>query len=227
MVRRENKDKEQVVMKDLYIIGGGGFASEVLFVIERIQQQSKKWNNIFVVDDTRNAGDKIRTYEIKGDIDYLIRLKEDVDAVLTINSPAVRRSVVEKIKKGKENVSFPNIFDTSSIIDDEYLSIGEGNVIMHYVVLSTHLTIGNFNMFNSYTGIGHDTVMGDFNSFNPRVAISGRVTIGNENSFGLCSSVLQNKSIGSNNDIWLNTAILKNIKDGMTYFGSPAKKIDL
>ena len=214
-------------MKDLYIIGGGGFASEVLFVIERIQKRKQIWNNVFIIDDVRIVGKSIREYPIVGNIDYFIALHEDVDAVITINSPVGRKVVVDKIMKGKKNIFFPNIYDESAIVDYLYLNIGHGNIIMHHVVLSTHLKIGHFNIFNSYTGIGHDSKIGEFNSFNPRVAISGNVLIGDSNSFGLCSSVLQNKVVGSNNDIWLNTCVVKNIKNGNTYFGIPGKKIDL
>lgn len=213
-------------MRDLFIIGGGGFASEVLFVIERIQVNERKWNNIYIVDDFKHSGDKIRNYKVVGSIDYLLGIEEEIDAIITINDPIGRKFVVDKVKSNK-NIFFPNIYDASSIVDKDYLHIGEGNVIMHYVVLSTDLTVGDFNIFNSYSGVGHDSVIGDFNSFNPRVAISGRVIIGDLNSFGLCSSVLQNKRIGCRNEIWLHTNIVKNIKDGNVYFGNPAKRVYL
>jgi sugar O-acyltransferase (sialic acid O-acetyltransferase NeuD family) len=214
-------------MKDLYLIGGGGFASEVLFVIERISKIEKKWKSIFIVDDVKENGDKVREYQVVGNIDYLHQLKEDIDVIITINDPEPRKNIIETLKAKKKNVNFPNIFDTTSIVDEKYLTIGEGNIIMHYVILSTKLVIGNFNIFNSYTGIGHDSVMGDYNSFNPRVAISGKVIINDLNSFGVNSTVLQNKKIGSRNQIWLNTTIVKNLKDDGTYFGIPAKKVEV
>lgn len=213
-------------MKDLYLIGGGGFATEVLFVIERINKIKKKWSSIFIIDDNIKIDKKIRDYEVKGNVDYLSNLDEDIDVVITINNPEIRKEIVEKLKTNK-NISFPNIFDPTSIVDKEHLTIGEGNVIMHYVILSTQLVIGNFNIFNSFSGIGHDSVMGDYNTFNPRVAISGKVVMNDLNSFGVNSTVLQNKKIGSRNQVWLNTTIVKNLKDGGTYFGIPAKKVDV
>lgn len=213
-------------MKDLYLIGGGGFATEVLFVIERINKIEKKWSSIFIIDDNIKIDEKIRDYEVKGNVDYLSNLDEDIDVVITINNPEIRKEIVEKLKANK-NISFPNIFDTTCIIDEEHLTIGEGNVIMHYVILSTQLVIGNFNIFNSFAGLGHDSVMGDYNTFNPRVAISGKVVMNDLNSFGVNSTVLQNKKIGSRNQVWLNTTVVKNLKDGGTYFGIPAKKVDV
>ena len=213
-------------MKDLYLIGGGGFATEVLFVIERISKIEKKWSSIFIIDDNIEINEKIRDYEVKGNVDYLSNLNQDIDVVITINDSKIRKEIVEKLKDSK-NISFPNIFDTTSIVDEKQLTIGEGNIIMHYVILSTNLHIGSFNIFNSYTGIGHDGVMGDYNSFNPRVAISGNVVMNDLNNFGVNSTVLQNKKIGSKNQVWLNTTIVKNLKDGGTYFGIPAKKVNV
>lgn len=214
-------------MKELFLIGGGGFATEVLFVLERLNQIDKKWSSISIIDDNIAPGAKIRNYNVVGDLKYLLDLEQKIDVVITINEPQIRCKIADKIKATKNNVTFPNIYDFTSIIDYKYLSIGEGNIVMHHVILSTNLVIGNFNIFNSYTGIGHDSEMGDFNSFNPRVAISGNVIMNNLNSFGVNSTVLQNKKIGSRNQVWMNTTIVKNLKDDSTYFGIPAKKIDL
>lgn len=214
-------------MKDLFLIGGGGFATEVLFAIERLNKIEKKWSSIFIIDDNIEVGIKVRNYDVVGNVEYVVQLEKDIDVVITINDPKIRKKIVEKIKANKSNVSFPNIFDASSITDFDYLTIGEGNIIMHFVILSTNLNIGDFNIFNSYTGIGHDSLIGDFNSFNPRVAISGNVIMKDLNSFGVNATVLQNKKIGSQNEVWMNSTIVKNLKDDGKYFGIPAKKVDL
>lgn len=214
-------------MKELFLIGGGGFATEVLFVLERINKVEKKWSSIFIIDDNIVVGTKVRNYSVVGNVDYVTNVTQDIEVVITINDPEIRKNIVEKIKSKKTNVTFPNIFDASSISDYDHLQIGEGNVIMHFVILSTNLVVGSFNIFNSYTGIGHNSELGDFNSFNPRVAISGNVIMQNLNSFGVNATVLQNKKIGSRNEVWMNSTIVKNLKDDGKYFGMPAKKLDL
>lgn len=216
-------------MRKLFLIGGGGFATEVLFVIERLNSSDRKWPDIFIVDDNINFGTKIREYEVVGDLSSLYLIKEDIDVVITINNTLIRKEIVQKIRQNRKvgSTFFPNIIDSTSLIDSKYLKIGEGNIIMHFVVLSTSLNIGSFNIFNSYTGIGHDSTMGDFNTFNPRVAISGNVNMKDLNSFGVNATVLQNKKIGSMNEIWMNSTIVKNLKDGGKYFGIPAKKVDV
>jgi sugar O-acyltransferase (sialic acid O-acetyltransferase NeuD family) len=211
-------------MKNLYIIGAGGFSSEVLFVINRIQCFQKIWNNVYLVDPKKSINNH-QIYNLINDDEALINLTEEADVVITVNDINKRAEIFNKLSANLF-LNFPNIIDVSSIVNWEKLTIGIGNIIMHNVILSSNLTIGNFNIFNSYTGIGHDTCIGNFNTFNPRVSISGNVFIGNQNTFGLNSSVLQNVKIGSRNNIWFSTTITKNIKYDTTYFGIPPKKID-
>lgn len=214
-------------MKDLYIVGAGGFSTEIIHLIEIIQKESAKWRRIFLLDHTTEIHNtKLRGVEIVGDINVILEIDYEIDVVISINNVTARESIVN-ILSNNYNIKYPNIISPYSIIDFEYLKFGIGNVILHNVILSTNLMIGNFNIFNSYTGVGHDCKIGNFNSFGPRVAISGNVSIGNMNDFGVNSTVLQKKTIGDKNNIWMNSSIFKNIKNGNTYFGIPAKKIDL
>lgn len=214
-------------MKDLYLIGSGGFSTEILHLVEIIQKGKQQWKQVFFIDDNPEFNNtELRSVKILGGIEFFDTVDFEVDVVITINNVKIREEIIYKLKTNRR-VNFPNLFSPFSIVDFDYLKIGEGNIIMHYVILSSHLEIGNFNIFNSYTGIGHDSKIGDINSFGPRVAVSGAVSIGGMNDFGVNSTVLQNISIGNNNKIWINTSIVRNVKDSNTYFGIPAKKISL
>jgi FlaA1/EpsC-like NDP-sugar epimerase len=46
-------------MKDLYIIGAGGFTMEILFLIDRFYKSY--WNHIYIIDDDlEKIGTKVR-----------------------------------------------------------------------------------------------------------------------------------------------------------------------
>ena len=218
-------------MKDLYIIGGGGFTIEVLFLIDRFYKNV--WRNIYIIDDDPKKIDtKIRNIKIISTINDFIskcRNEKDIekDVLITINDPKVRNRTVAVLEKEKFRINFPNIFDQTVIIDKENSVIGKGNIIMDFVGITGNVHIGNFNIVGARTGIGHDSKIANFNTFSPRVSVSGHVVIGNGNTFGLNSAILQNKTIGNDNDIWSYTMILKNIKNNCTYFGMPAKKIKI
>ena len=218
-------------MKDLYIIGAGGFTMEVLFLIDRFYK--KKWKNIYIIDDnSEKIGSKIRNVDVVSNVnDFIVKCKNEEDTerdvLIAINNPIIRNTIVNLIVAEKIKINFPNLVDGTLIFDEEYSKMGKGNIIMDYVGITGNVTIGDFNIIGARTGIGHDSTIGHFNSFSPRVSISGGVTIGNCNTFGLNSAILQNKRIGDNNNIWSYTMILKNLKDNGTYFGFPAKKIQI
>ncbi|WP_396156594.1 serine acetyltransferase [Flavobacterium sp.] len=218
-------------MKDLYIIGAGGFTMEVLFLIDRFYKN--KWDNIYIIDDNSDKiGTKIRNVDVVSTInDFIVKCKNDIstekDVLIAINNPKIRNTIADLFLEEKIKINFPNLVDGTIIFDEEYSKMGKGNIIMDYVGITGNVAIGDFNIIGARTGIGHDSSIGNFNTFSPRVSISGNVTIGNCNTFGLNSAILQNKSIGNNNDIWSYTMILKNIKNDCTYFGMPAKKIQI
>ena len=218
-------------MKDLYIIGAGGFTMEVLFLIDRFYKKS--WKNIYIIDDnSEKIGSKIRNVDVVSNVnDFIVKCKNEGeterDVLIAINNPIIRNTIVNLIVAEKIKINFPNLVDGTLIFDEEYSKMGKGNIIMDYVGITGNVTIGNFNIIGARTGIGHDSTIGDFNTFSPRVSISGNVMIGNGNTFGLNSAILQNKSMGDNNDIWSYTMILRNIKNNCTYFGMPAKKIQI
>ena len=212
-------------------MGAGGFTMEVLFLIDRFYKN--KWDNIYIIDDNSDKiGTKIRNVDVVSTInDFIVKCKNDVstekDVLIAINNPKIRNTIVDLFLGEKIKINFPNLVDGTIIFDEEYSKMGKGNIIMDYVGITGNVTIGDFNIIGARTGIGHDSSIGNFNTFSPRVSISGNVIIGNCNTFGLNSAILQNKSIGNNNDIWSYTMILKNIKNDCTYFGMPAKKIQI
>ncbi|WP_310377788.1 serine acetyltransferase [Flavobacterium sp.] len=218
-------------MKDLYIIGAGGFTMEVLFLIDRFYK--KKWKNIYIIDDNSDKiGSKIRNIDVVSNVnDFILKCKNEIhtapDVIIAINNPEARNTIINLFLGEKIKINFPNLVDGTLIFDEEYSKMGKGNIIMDYVGITGNVNIGDFNIIGARTGIGHDSSIGNFNTFSPRVSISGNVMIGNGNSFGLNSAILQNKSIGDNNNIWSYTMILKNIKNNCTYFGMPAKKIQI
>lgn len=218
-------------MKDLYIIGAGGLTMEVLFLIDRFYKNN--WENVYIIDDNSDKiGFKIRNVTVVSNVnDFIVKCKNEVsiekDVLIVINNPSVRKNIVALLVDEKIKINFPNLLDGTLIFDEEYSNLGKGNIMMDYVGITGNVNIGDFNIIGARTGIGHDSSIGDFNTFSPRVSISGNVTIGNGNTFGLNSAILQNKIIGDNNDIWSYTMILKNIKNNYTYFGIPAKKIQI
>lgn len=213
-------------MKDIVIYGAGGLGREVACLLERINKELEPtWKLLGFFDDGLEKGCRNEYGEILGNMDILNSWENPISVVFAIGSPKVIEILSKKINN--PNVVFPNIISPDTIfLDRDNIKIGYGNVICSRSLLSCNVEIGNFNILNGYIKVGHDSYIGDYNSIMPSVNISGGVRIGNRNFIGVNSVILQYKSIGNDTIIGASSVIIRNTKDGHTYVGNPARKIE-
>lgn len=215
----------QSEQKDIAIYGAGGFGREIACLINLINSKNPTWNLIGFFDDGLPEGSSNEYGNILGNIEKLNQWNKPLSVVFAIGSPHIVKILFDKITN--KNISFPNIIATDTIwLDRDNVRIGKGNIICSRCLISCNVELGDFNVLNGYITVGHDTKIGSFNSIMPSVKISGGVNIGNENFFGVNSVILQYKRIGNNTTIGTSSVVMRNTKDGLTYVGNPAKKIE-
>lgn len=215
----------QLEPKDIAIYGAGGFGREMACLLRRINNEVEPtWNIVGFFDDGLEAGSKNEYGEVLGNIDTLNSWSTPLAVVFAIGSPKVVELLYNKVTNPQ--IEFPNIFAPDTLwLDSENVHIGKGNVICSRCLISCNVEIGNFNTLNGYITVGHDARIGDFNSIMPAVKISGGVRIGKRNFLGVNSVILQYKAIGDDTTIGASSVVLRNTKDGSTYVGNPAKRI--
>lgn len=213
-------------MKDIAIYGAGGFGREMYCLLQRINKEVEPtWNIIGFFDDGLEPNSKNEYGKVLGNIDTLNSWDKPLAVVFAIGSPKIVDLLYNKVIN--PIIDFPNIIAPDTLfLDRENVKLGQGNVFCSRCLVSCNIEIGNFNTFNGYITIGHDTNIGDFNSVMPAVKISGGVNIGKRNFFGVNSVILQYKTIGNDTTIGASSVVLRNTKDGCTYVGNPAKKVE-
>lgn len=214
-------------MKNIAIYGFGGFGREIACVIKAINQNCPTWNLIGYFDDGHQPGEKNNYGVVLGGIDALNNYLEPLAIVIAIATPSIVQKIVEKIHN--KQIYFPNIIAPNVLFfDKETVNMGIGNVITFGGRISCNVLIGNFNLMNGCVSLGHDVKVGNYNMFQPEVRISGETVIGDSNFLGVRSLVLQGLKVGNQVKIGTSSVVMRKTKDGMTYFGNPAKimKID-
>ena len=215
------------VMEDIVIIGSGGLATEVKYLIDAINREKLRWNLLGFIDDwsEKKEGDEIiDPFKIIGTTEYLNTSKKEIYAIIALSLPHHIKEVTEIINNPL--IKFANLIHPSVEFNNPK-HIGQGNIITFGSFISCNVSIGDFNFFNTMCAIGHDTCIGSFNVFNPRTQISGSVCIGNSNFWGMNSSIIQGKKVGNNNKIGACSFVMRNVKDNESLFGIPAAKIRL
>lgn len=209
-------------MKDIAIFGAGGFGREIACLIKTINNVNHTWNLIGFFDDGLEKDSQEQYGPVLGGIDELNKWDKPISLIIAIGKPATVKEVVEKIDN--TNVDFPNIISPEVFfMDIASVSMGHGNIICPFSLVSCNVKLGNFNLLNVYTQVGHDCEMGDYNIVMPSVNISGGLRIGNCNLFGVKSTVTQYKKIGNHVVIAPGAVMMRNGKDGKMYSGNPAK----
>ena len=80
-------------MKDIAIIGAGGFGREVNMLIDQINLFDKKFNFIGFFDDGIQKGTKINNSIVLGDIADLNEWKNPLLIVIAIGNPKIKKSI--------------------------------------------------------------------------------------------------------------------------------------
>ena len=209
-------------MKDLYIIGAGGFGREVAWLVERINEVNPTWNLRGFIDDNESLWGSVEgEYLVLGGCEYLNYLN-NVYAVCAVGSAKIRKIIIDKLKNS--NVKFATLVDPSALVSNR-VDIGEGSIICAGTIITVDIKIGNHVIINLDCTIGHDDVIEDFVTIYPSVNVSGNVLIGECSELGTGMRIIQGKKVAPNTIIGAGAVVVKDCAESGTYVGSPAKRI--
>lgn len=209
-------------MKDLYIIGAGGFGREVAWLVERINDVSFEWNlKGFIDDDESIWGSKEDGYPVLGGCEYLKKIG-DVYAVCAVGSAKVRKKIINKLADSQ--VRYATLVDPS-VIMSKRIRVGEGSIICAGTIITVDVIIGKHVIVNLDCTLGHDDIINDFVTMYPSVNVSGNVEIGECSELGTRAQIIQGKKIVPNTIIGAGAVVVKDIEEKGTYVGSPVRKI--
>lgn len=209
-------------MKDLYIIGSGGFDREVAWCVERINDVSSTWNLIGFIDDNEDLwGKQEDGYLVLGGLDYLKKQKESY-VVCAVGKAQIRKKIIDKLANSE--VKFATIIDPLVILSKR-VSIGVGTIICAGTIMTVDISIGNHVIINLDCTLGHDDVIEDYVTIYPSVNVSENVRVGECVELGTGTQVIQGKVIAPDAIVGAGAVVVKNINESGTYVGTPAKKI--
>ncbi|MBC7632008.1 MAG: hypothetical protein H7290_11185, partial [Flavobacterium sp.] len=172
-------------MKDLVIIGCGGFGREVADVVDAINEVELRWRTVgFVDDDPRDV-----------DLDRVHRRGSTILGTLTGSAPFARGThYVVAIGHGptRERVAGRalEIGLTAATLVHPYASIGAnvtigaGSVICSHVDVGADSTIGSHVHLDRATQVGHDSILADYTTVHPAAVISGSCRTGTASELG-------------------------------------------
>jgi sugar O-acyltransferase (sialic acid O-acetyltransferase NeuD family) len=207
--------------KRIVIIGAGGFAREVAWLVREIGG----WEFAgFVVSDLSKVGAHDSREQILGDFTWLDAHRGDIDGLaLGIGTPAARLRVSAQLEADFPPDRWPALVHPTVRYDAASCELGHGVLLCAGVIGTVNLRLAPHAMVNLACTIGHETVIGRGSVLNPTVNLSGGVVLGDGVLVGTGAQVLQYLRVGDGATVGAGAVVTKDVAAGVTVVGTPAK----
>jgi sugar O-acyltransferase (sialic acid O-acetyltransferase NeuD family) len=211
--------------KRIAIVGAGGFAREVAWLISDISRDRSllcaETMEVagFLVSDRAKVSE--RDSNVLGDFAWLE--KNHIDGLaMGIGNPEVRLRLSQELKQRFPRIPWPALIHPS-VKYHESCKFEEGVTICAGSIATVNVRLEEFAMVNLNCTIGHESSIGAGSVVNPITAISGGVNIGKGVLVGTHVSILQYISIGDHAVIGSGAMVNKDVESNTTVMGVPAK----
>jgi sugar O-acyltransferase (sialic acid O-acetyltransferase NeuD family) len=204
----------------LIVIGGGGFAREVIWLA---REATQPWKVVGCLDDRDGAqGQDLSGVPVIGRVqDWASH--PDTYFVVAIGNPRVRRQVVQRMALA----GIPRFATLvhRSVQMSSFVNIGAGSMITAGCVLTTQIEVGRHVILNLSSTVGHDCVIADGVTVAPMVAISGEVRLEEACEIGTGTCIRQGLRIGRGAMVGMGTVVTRDVSDFELVVGSPARPL--
>lgn len=201
-------------MRDLFIVGAGGFGREAVWTVERINAAAGEplWKVIgFADDDPAKASGNFEGYPLLGSVEKAAKDNPGASVFIAVGDNATRRRLYAQLR----GFDFPALIDPSAQVSPT-TEFKHGTFIAVGAVVSVGTEVGKFVIINARAGVGHDAVVGDFANIAPGVSLSGHTRVGADAFMGTNSCTAPGMTVGEGATVVCGTPVLANVPAGAT-----------
>ena len=211
-------------MKKIVIVGAGGFAREVAWLIRDINSQSPTYDFMgFLVSDLSRLGEQDSRDQVLGDFNWLDENRA-VDALaFGIGTPAAKLALGAELGSRFPKLDWPALVHPTAQFDRSSCKLEPGVVLCAGTIGTVNLVFEACAMVNLSCTLGHEARIGEACVLNPTVNISGGVRLQKGVLVGTGAQVLQYVTVGAGAIVGAGAVVTKDVEPGATVVGMPAK----
>lgn len=212
--------------EEILILGAGGLAREVAFLIEANRALGAGQRVVGFVDheESPQVGTVLNGYPVMT-LAAARQCFPAARAVTAVGNPQIRRRLVDQACGAK--LEFATVIHRGVALSPTS-SVGPGTVICMNTVITVNVTIGSHVYINLSCTVGHDTIIENFVTINPGSNVSGGVYLNSDVQLGTNCSIINGVpdrflNIGQGAIVGAGACVLRNVAAGDTVVGVPAR----
>ena len=211
-------------MKNLVIIGAGGFGREMFGAAREALGFGARFRIKGFLDGNPAALDGFSGYPSIIGAPETYKVEADDVFITALGSIASRRRCAGMIEQ-RGGTFIPIVHRSASLGPN--VVVGDGSFIAHNVVLTADVKVGRHACVFHGTVIVHDTTLADFTHVYSLVSIGGGVSIGKGAEVFPGARVVPRIKIGAGAIVGIGSAAVRDVDSDITVFGVPAKRLQL
>lgn len=203
------------------LIGAGSLGRDALSVAHALGADGAVRG--FVDDREELWGSDVNGVPVLGGVDWLEEHAEGARALLTVGSPAARRTLDGRLTEA--GVSWATWVHPTAVLTPS-VSVAEGVLIMARVTTTIDARIGRHAVLNPGCTLAHDVVIEDFAYLSPGVDLAGYAVIETEGYMGTGAVVIPGCRVGARSTVGAGGVVIRDIPPDCTAVGVPARPLE-
>jgi sugar O-acyltransferase (sialic acid O-acetyltransferase NeuD family) len=208
------------LLKPIVIIGAGGYAQEVAWLIDDINSFRPEWDLLGYIDPVACGKTEHYGRPVLGGYDAAATRLCQPHFVCGMGTPAIR---LQESKRAEERGWQPASLLHPSVARARFVTVGEGTTVGPGCVLGPYVTVGRHCVINMHATIGHDASVGSFSVISPGAHIAGRSVLESGVFVGANASVYPGRRMGAGATLGANSFLHSDLAAGQSALGVPAK----
>lgn len=205
-------------MKQLIIVGAGGYAKSVLDSVDHMN-----FKMVGYLDDIKPAGTEHQGYTVLGNSIECLTRPEDYVYFIAIGNNRKRKQWFDIIKS--HNLSLINVIDKSALVS-RAATLGEGCFIGKLAILNHGSCVGDNCVINTRALLEHGCIIHNHVNISTNSTLNGDVVCHDGCFIGSCSVVNGQLEIGEWALVGAGAVVINNIPARTTVAGVPARQIN-
>ena len=209
-------------MKPIIIVGAGGYAQEVVWVIDDINKNHPTWECIGFLDPAQpyRKGKTLYDLPILGGFEDVKHLSGSLCFACGIGDPRARK---RECTRAEESGWIPTSLLHPTVVVARHVELGEGTIVGAGSILAPYARIGRNCAINTQVTVGHNSIIGDYSVLAPGSRISGNARLEEGVFIGTNGTVYLGRTLGAWSSLGANSFLINNLKPEKSAIGVPAR----